>query len=226
MELVVAPIEALRPRLTEAFERWASEAPSRSCALSGGSTALIFLGALRSARVDWSGISVFWADERAVPPDHPDSNYATADRMLLGPLGLRAPRAFRMPADRPNLAEAAAAYDEVLAHELHGGPLDLAVLGVGEDGHIWSLVPGHRALMAADRVVAIEDSPKPPPRRLSLTLPFVMQTRQIWLVVIGSRKLDVLQAAIQRTRRTTPLDLLLWQAKDVTVFTDQSIRRT
>ena len=226
MELVVAPIEVLRLRLTDAFEGWASQAPARSCALSGGSTAFMFLGALKNAQVDWSRISLFWADERAVPPDHPDSNYGMANRVLLGPLGHTAPRAFRMPAEHPDLGEAAVHYDQVLARELRGGPLDLAILGVGEDGHICSLFPGHRALMAEGRVVAVDDAPKPPPRRLSLTLAYLKQTRQIWVVVIGAQKRDVLQAAIQRTGLSTPLDLLLSQAKDLTVFTDQSVGQT
>ena len=226
MELVLAPIEVLRPRLTDAFEGWASRAPARSCAVSGGATALMFLGVLRNAQVDWSRISLFWVDERAVPPDDPDSNYAMANRVLLAPLGRQAPRVFRMPADCPDLDGAAIDYDQVLARELAEGPLDLAILGVGEDGHICSLFPGHRALMAEGRVVAVEDAPKPPPRRLSLTLSYLKQTRQIWVVVIGPGKRDVLQAAIRRTQPSTPLDLLLSQAKDVTVFTDQGVGQT
>jgi 6-phosphogluconolactonase len=226
MELVVAPVELLRPRLTQAFEGWASQASARACALSGGSTALVFLGALRNAQVDWSRISLFWVDERAVPPEDPDSNYGMAHRVLLGPLGHAAPRAFRMPAEQADLGGAAVQYDHMLAHELRGCPLDLAILGVGEDGHICSLFPGHRALMAEGRVVAVEDAPKPPPRRLSLTLSYLKQTRQIWIVVIGPKKRDVLQAAIQRTQLSTPLDLLLRQAKDVTVFTDQGVGQT
>lgn len=228
MELVVARIDELRTRLTEAFERWAHEyvAPGqRTCALSGGATALIFLGALKNANVDWSRISLFWADERAVPPEDPESNYGVAKRMLLDPLGARAPRAFRMPADLPQLTTAAMKYDTTLSTELRSGGLDLALLGVGEDGHICSLFPGHRALMADDlRVVAVEDAPKPPPRRLTLSLPFVLRTTKIWLIAVGPRKLPVLHAALSRTQRATPLDLLLHQAKDVTVFTDQVIR--
>ncbi|MBU6484231.1 MAG: 6-phosphogluconolactonase [Betaproteobacteria bacterium] len=226
MELILAPIEVLRLRLTDAFEGWASRAAARSCALSGGSTALVFLGALKDCRVDWSRVSLFWVDERAVPPDHPDSNYGMANRVLLAPLGRRAPRAFRMPAEQPDLGGAAIDYDQVLARELKGGPLDLAILGVGEDGHIGSLFPGRPALMAEGRVVAVDDAPKPPPRRLSLTLAYLKQTRQIWVVVIGEQKRDVLQAAIGRTELGTPLDLLLSQAKDVTVFTDQNVRQT
>ena len=109
----------------------------------------------------------------------PDSNYGLAERMLLAPLGARAPRAIRMPADTPQLGQAALWYDDALATELNGGPLDLAILGVGEDGHICSLFPGHKALLVEDlRAVAIEDSPKPPARRLSLTLRYVLQTKR------------------------------------------------
>jgi 6-phosphogluconolactonase/glucosamine-6-phosphate isomerase/deaminase len=124
------------------------------------------------------------------------------------------------------LGQAALMYDEILATELNNGALDLAILGVGEDGHVCSLFPGHKALMQDDlRAVAVEDAPKPPPRRLSLTLRFVLQTKKIWLIAIGPRKLPVLQAAIDKTSNSTPLDLLLRQAKDVTVFTDQTLRR-
>ena len=230
MELVHAPVPELKGLLTESFEECVRgrdrAGGSFSCALSGGATALIFLPALRTARVDWSRITLFWTDERAVPPDDPASNYGIAHRMLLEPLGAKAPRAIRMPVDMPSLGEAALEYDEALAAELGGGALDVALLGVGEDGHICSLFPGHKALVHDDlRAVAVEDAPKPPPRRLSLTLRFVLQTRQIWLIAVGPRKLPVLQAALSKTQRTTPLDLLLHQARNVTVFTDQVIRR-
>ena len=145
--------------------------------------------------------------------------------MLLSPLGARAPRAIRMPAEA-NLGQAAAWYDEVLATELDHGALDLAILGVGEDGHVCSLFPGHAGLTEEDlRAVAIEDAPKPPARRLSLTLKYVLQTKQIWLVAVGARKLPVLQAAINKTSSSTPVDVLMRHGKDVTVFTDQTIRR-
>ena len=229
MELVGAPVSELKEILTSSFEDWlAQQAETRavSCALSGGATALIFLSALRNAKVDWNRITLFWADERAVSPDDPDSNYGLADRMLLSPLAARAPRAIRMPADQLPLDQAAVWYDATLASELHAGPLDLAILGVGEDGHVCSLFPGHKALTQNDlRAVAIEDAPKPPRRRLSLTLNFVLRTKKIWVIAIGQRKLPVLHAAINKTSQSTPLDLLMRQAADITVFTDQQIRR-
>ena len=224
MELVGAPANELKGLLTASFEEWSRD--GQSCALSGGATAMIFLTAMRAANVDWDRLTLFWADERAVPVDDPDSNYGLAERMLLSPLGARAPRAIRMPADTPQLGQAALWYDDALSTELNGGPLDLAILGVGEDGHICSLFPGHKALLVEDlRAVAIEDSPKPPARRLSLTLRYVLQTKQIWVIAIGARKLPVLRAALEKTSRSTPLDLLMRQAKDVTVFTDQIIHR-
>lgn len=233
MELVGAPANELSGLLTASFEEWAhghhgsGVAGDGSCAISGGATAMIFLSAMRAANVDWQRITLFWADERAVPVDDPDSNYGLADRMLLAPLGARAPRAIRMPADASSLGQAALWYDDALATELKGGPLDLAILGIGEDGHICSLFPGHRALLVEDlRAVAVEDSPKPPARRLSLTLRYVLQTRKIWVIAIGSRKLPVLRAALNQTSHTTPLDLLMRQARDVTVFTDQIIHRS
>ncbi len=232
MELVGAPAAELKNLLTSSFEEWArlregsGAAGSGSCAISGGATAMIFLTAMRAANVDWKRITLFWADERAVPVDDPDSNYGLAERMLLAPLGAKAPRAIRMPADTAQLGQAALWYDDALATELNGGSLDLAILGIGEDGHICSLFPGHKALLVEDlRAVAIEDSPKPPARRLSLTLRFVLQTKKIWVIAIGPRKLPVLRTALEQTSRSTPLDLLMRQAKDVTVFTDQVIHR-
>ncbi len=224
MELVHAPVPELKNLLTQSFEGWAQE--GRSCALSGGATALIFLPALRAAKVDWARITLFWADERAVPADDPESNYGIAERMLLSPLGAKAPRAVRMPADLPNLSDAALKYDDVLAAELEGRALDLALLGVGEDGHVASIFKGAQGAQSADlKVMAVEDAPKPPKRRLSLTLSYLLQTRKIWVVAVGPRKLPVLQAALSKTQRSTALDLVLHQVKDVTVFTDQVIRR-
>jgi 6-phosphogluconolactonase len=226
MELVVAPVEDLRERLRTAFEE-VVDRPVH-CALTGGSTALIFLGALRHARVDWTNVTFLWADERDVPFDDPESNFGVARRVLLDPIatqrGSRAPRALPMPGGRADLAAAAAEYDSLLAHELRGAAIDLVILGVGEDGHVCSLFPGHQALLEERaRVVAVEDAPKPPPRRLSLTLPFLMESRQLWIVALGPRKRHRLQAAISGTGHATPIDLVL-QRRNVTVFTDQSVR--
>ncbi len=229
MELVHAPVPELKQLLTQSFEEWARV--GRSCAISGGPPALLFLPALRAAKVDWSQISLFWADERAVDVVDPESNYGLATRMLLQPLGSQAPRALKMAIDIP-LNEAAQKYDHQLGSELRDGPLDLVILGVAEDGSVGALFPGHPSTQdfpfspesPARRVLAMENAPRLPRRRLALTLPFILRSKNIWLIAVGPRKLPVLQAALLKTQRSTPLDLILQQSKDVTVFTDQVIR--
>jgi 6-phosphogluconolactonase len=232
MELVVAPIAELRPRLTHYFEEvvggtldrgttLSSQAHTFTCGLTGGSAALIFLGALREADVEWSRVTLFWGDERAVPPDSVDSNFGLAEQMLLRPLAAKAPNAVRMQGELPDLHFAAKRYSQALPPAL-----DLLILGVGDDGHICSLFPGHAALRISDSsVTVVEDSPKPPPRRLTLTLSYVLKSRRIWIVAVGERKRLLLQRAISRDAATTPLDLVIAQNKAVSVFTDQIIRR-
>ena len=190
-----------------------------ACGVTGGSTALIFLGALRDANIDWSRVSVYWGDERAVPPDHPDSNFGLAERLLLTPLGARAPLAVRMEGEAPDLDAAARDYSAALPPAL-----DLLILGVGDDGHVCSLFPGHRGLMVDDlRVIAIRDSPKPPPERLTLTLPYVLRSRQIWIVAVGPKKQSILQHAVSGQPAKTPLDLVVQRGKAVTILTDQTL---
>jgi len=226
MELVIAPIDELRNRLTEQFEALARDRDRLTCAVSGGATALVFLGALRTARVDWSRITLFWAEERAVPPTNPDSNFGVADRLLLKPLGARGPRTHRMDADTGRLDDAALFYDQLLAHELDDQPLDLALLGVGENGDVCAIYPGHAYELDGDfRVIAVDGAPRPPRRRLSMTLGFLSQSRKVWIIGLGVRKLVALQAATSRTQLETPLDHLIHQAADVTVFTDQVLWR-
>ncbi len=233
MELIVAPVDELKSRITHEFEALvgdtvdrgtgaAAEANTFTCGVTGGSTALIFLGALREAAVNWSRVTLFWGDERAVPPDSPDSNYGLTEQMLLTPLGSKAPTAIRMQAEMPDLQQAARDYSARLPPAL-----DLLILGVGDDGHVCSLFPGHRALQEANAlVIPIEDSPKPPPQRLTLTMAYVLQSRQIWIIAVGERKRVLLQRAIQKQQLRTPLDLVVAQAPRVTIFTDQTLSRS
>ncbi len=232
MELIVAPVAELKSRITHLFEEVVSDTVDRgdgaspepntfACGITGGSTALIFLGALRDADVNWSRVTLFWGDERAVAPDSADSNYGLAEQMLLTPLGSKAPTAVRMPGEMPDLQHAAREYSAALPPAL-----DLLILGVGDDGHVCSLFPGHQGLLEGSaRVIAIEDSPKPPPQRLTLTMAYLLRSRQIWIVAVGERKRTLLQRAIQRQQVTTPVDLVVAQARSVTIFTDQTLSR-
>jgi 6-phosphogluconolactonase len=225
MELVVANLDDLRAEITHAFERRAAAGPL-SCGIAGGSTALIYLAALREAHVDWSRIAFFMADERAGLSDAGESHADVARRMLAHVRDGRGPRLFAMRAAGPDLDAAAAEYDHVLGRELHDEPLDLAILGVGEDGHVAGLFAGHPALEEMTRVAAVHNAPRPPFRRLTMTMSFLISTPEVWVVALGERKRAIVQAAAMRSSGNTPFDMLLRHAGNVTIYTDQMVQRS
>lgn len=225
MELVVAAVDGLRIELATAFQALVDRGPV-ACAISGGGAALIFLPALKDSDVDWSRVSLFWTDERGEGPADPGSNFEVARRMLLDPLFPAQPRVFPMGSGQPALADAAAEYDEDLHHALEGGPLDLAILGVGDDGHLAALFPGHPGLTDENsRVVAVEDLARAPKRRLSLSLPFLSMSRDVWIIAVGPRKRQLVQAAMSKLGIGSPFDMLLSRSPRVTIFTDQMVSR-
>ena len=192
-------------------------------ALSGGSVATVLFPALARLTFDWTRVDFFWCDERAVPPSHEDSNYALARRLWLEPAGVPAERIHRMEAEGRDLGAAAAAYGEVLEQTLGDrGRLDLVLLGVGPDGHVASLFPGHAALEEDDlAVLPIEDSPKPPPRRLTLTLPVLAAARLVVVAAFGAAKADVVREALHDPGSALPLALVVHRARRVVFLLDE-----
>ena len=141
--------------------------------------------------VDWSRVDVWFGDERYLPGDDGDRNAVQADQAMLRHLPFTPERVHPMPASDDGFADlgaAAAAYGEEL--RAHGdGELDVMMLGVGPDGHVASLFPGHPALAVDDQVaVGVTDSPKPPPERISLTFAALNRSREVWFVVAGDDK--------------------------------------
>ena len=114
----------------------------------------------------WDDVEFFWGDERAVAPDDPDSNYGLAKRLLLDAVGADPRRVHRIVGEGGDLEAAARVYEEEMVRVLGEPPrIDLVVLGLGPEGHVCSLFPGHPLLRErVRRVAAITDSPKPPPR--------------------------------------------------------------
>jgi 6-phosphogluconolactonase len=172
-DVVYGEIEDLAKTFVTRVERRFEELGRLSLALPGGSAAAAFCPALALARVRWRDVDLFWCDERAVPPDHPDSNYRLVNELLLSRVELNPGRVHRMRAEGPDLEAAAAEYEKRIVRSSGAPPhVDVVLLGVGPDGHVCSLFPGHAALEARHRlVVPVFDSPKPPPRRMTLTLP-------------------------------------------------------
>lgn len=163
-------------------------------ALSGGSTpALLFRElSLYSQRPDWGCVKLFWSDERMVPPDHPQSNYGLAKRLLLDELPIPAQNIFRMPGEIP-AEEAVEKYMALIRQEVpaaeNGIPqFDWILLGLGEDGHTASLFPGSESLQITDKICVTTAHPGSGQPRLTFTLPLINQARKIAFLVTGVSK--------------------------------------
>jgi 6-phosphogluconolactonase len=173
-------------------------------ALTGGTVAdtvhheLARVASDDSSGVDWSRVDFWWGDERFVPRDSPDRNALAARAAFLDPVGTDASRVHEIGSsdDFATVAEAAAAYaSEIRSHG--SGAFEVVMLGVGPDGHVASLFPGHPALDVDDEIaVPVTDSPKPPPERVSLTFPALNRSRVTWLVVSGAEKSDAVTQAL------------------------------
>ena len=192
--LAEAVAEALVARLADAQR--AGRTPS--VGLTGGSIATAIHNALAEvgprSPVDWSRVDFWWGDERFVPADSPDRNDLTV-LPVLDALGADPARVHRMPAYAPTgVEEAAGRYAAEL--RAHGaGEFEVLMLGIGPDGHVASLFPGHRALAADGIAVGVSASPKPPPERVSLTLAALNRSREVWFVASGSAKASAVRAA-------------------------------
>lgn len=219
-EIIIDTAESLAQtfaaRFTETARRAIAERGLFAVALPGGSVATTFFPRLAGAQIEWSQVSFFWSDERAVPPSHPDSNYAAAERLWMRPAAVPTTRIHRMPADSTDLEGAADAYAEQLVRVLGSPPvLDCALLGMGPDGHVCSLFPDHPLLDEQRRwVAAIVDSPKPPPRRLTLTLPVLAAARQVVLVATGAAKAEAIHGVVRDPGCRLPAAIVMRAAGD------------
>ena len=176
-------------------------------ALSGGSTPRqvypLLLEPKRRDAIDWSSVEFFWGDERAVPPDHPDSNFGTAYGLLIAHLPeVRPDRVHRMPAEAEDLDAAALSYEsEVrLAFGARGDEppaFDLICLGMGPDGHTASLFPGSTAVREGARWVVATWAPALDTWRMTFTFPLIAAARRVIFSVMGSNKADALSAIRQ-----------------------------
>ena len=225
-EIHVDRASGLARRLARLFEEEAERAQARrglcAVALPGGSVAAIFFPELARAQCDWSRTAFFWGDERAVPPENPESNYGLARALWLEPAGVPSPNVHRMPADDPDAERAARSYEDLLTGTLGTPPqLDLALLGVGPDGHVCSLFPGHPLLRERRRLVApIADAPKPQRRRLTLTLPVLWEAAVVVVAALGEAKAAVLREAVEEPSSPLPVALALRGARRTVVLLD------
>ena len=167
----------------------ALQAGARSLVLTGGTTPRQMYGMLAGMEVEWGRVSLLFGDERCVPPGDPESNYRMVKETMLSRIDAGA--VLRMPAEL-GAEEAATIYDAMVGRMQ---PLDLVLLGIGEDGHCASLFPAHPALNASGWAVAVHDAPKPPPDRVSLTLGCLRNARRVIFLVTGAGKADAFRKA-------------------------------
>ena len=175
--------------------------------LTGGGTGVKLLKHVgdHGAAIDWSKVHLFWGDDRYVPAADDDRNDKQAREALLDHVDIPAANVHAMPASDGEFGDdidaAALAYEQVLAANASDSSptpdFDVHLLGMGGEGHVNSLFPHTPAVRETTRlVVGVTDSPKPPPLRITLTLPAVHRSREVWLVVAGAEKADAVAAAV------------------------------
>jgi 6-phosphogluconolactonase len=180
-------------------------------ALAGGETPLRAYELLAQAITDWTGVELWFGDERAVGPEDPESNYRLVAETLLASATEPGPRVHRIEGER-GASEAAAMYASALRERVpadDGVPvLDVAFLGVGPDGHTASLFPGHPALEATGVCVAVHGAPKPPPERITLTIPVLRAARRIIFLATNADKAEAVSAVLAGPDPRVPASLL------------------
>ncbi len=178
---------------------------SYSLALSGGSTPRGLFSRLVAdpyrSQIDWSSIRIFWGDERAVPPEHPESNYRMAKETLLNHVPHSPDQVFRIQGELP-AKEAAERYEKILQQTFSSGegevPLfDIVLLGMGADGHTASLFPETSVLEERQQWVAAPWVEKFQTHRITFTAPVLNGAKQVMFVVSGSDKAVAAQAVLE-----------------------------
>jgi 6-phosphogluconolactonase len=201
--------EAAAARLVTRLVDVQSSRGTASVVLTGGSmgSAILKSVAQSPARdaIDWSRLDVWWGDERFLPSGDPERNETQNREALLDAVPLDPERVHPMPGpdgpDGDDVEAAAERYAELLAEQAPRGEatpiFDILLLGVGPDAHVASLFPGAPALYETERsVVGVHGSPKPPPTRISLTMPVLRRADDVWFLVAGADKAHAVGLAL------------------------------
>lgn len=186
-----------------------------SLGLSGGHTprATYEWLAEHGGRVPWERVEVYFADERCVPPDDPESNYRLARETLLDRVSIPAGNVHRMACEEGDRDRAARAYAALMPEHM-----DVLLLGMGADGHTASLFPGARELDEETRDVLPATSPEPPHERLTITPRVIAAAREVGVLVTGAAKAEMVRCALEGDYR--PRELPIQLALAATWFLD------
>ncbi len=167
-------------------------------------------------KVNWQAVYVFFGDERFVPPSDPLSNYRMIEETLLNAVPIPQRQVYPMPTEGISPEQAARQYERQLLSFFQGLPcFDWVLLGLGEDGHTASLFPG-RNNFSRQWVAAVNDAPKPPPQRLTLTYRAFNQSNEVTFLVTGAHKAQTVAKVLQApeaqlpAQKIVPRQLLAW----------------
>jgi 6-phosphogluconolactonase len=193
---------ALAARLVTVLIDAQAEGRVPSVVLTGGTVARAVHRAVRDSpardAVDWSRVDLWWGDERFVPAGDPERNETQAREDLLDAVSVSPDRVHPMPASDGEFGDdvdaAAQAYADLLGASAES--FDLLMLGMGPDGHVASLFPGHPGLADGRSALPVRNSPKPPPVRISMSFPALARARQTWFLVTGEAKVDAVRQAL------------------------------
>jgi 6-phosphogluconolactonase len=197
-ELIVVPEPAglVRPAaewLATEVTRAIAERGSCTLSLAGGRTPEpVYRELAAGSGIDWKRVDVFFGDERAVPPDHPESNYRMVHLALISRVPIPARQVHRMEAERADREEAAREYERSLPPRL-----DVLILGMGADGHTASLFPGSAALDERRRLVVPVLGAKAPAERLTITPPVIEAARKVAVIATGEDKALMVARAVE-----------------------------
>jgi 6-phosphogluconolactonase len=167
----------------------------------GGATLRELAEAPARLAVDWSRLDVWWGDERFLPAGHPDRNETQAREALLDLVDIDPARVHPMPASDGPLGDDLDAAADAYATALAGPPgFDVLLLGIGPEGHVASLFPDAPAMTDDRSVIPVRNCPKPPPTRISLSLPTINSAREAWLLAAGEEKATAVARALSDAR--------------------------
>ena len=213
----IATPSAIAAHIANALRRAIAARGQASLAVSGGKSPIAMFEALRRQPLDWAKLHVVLVDERVVPHDHADSNTALVRQHLLQ--GAAAAARFVPFFDQAPRESSTLKLDALVAHANQRiaalpWPLDVAVLGMGEDAHTASLFPGApgtaEALVSADRLAWVTPTTAPH-ARLTLTLPSLLAARELLLTISGEKKIAVYRRAAQQADAALPVSLVIHQ---------------
>jgi 6-phosphogluconolactonase len=207
----------------EAARHLLALAPRTLAVSGGGAPKMLFDELARSGR-DWSGVHLFWVDERAVPPDDPGSNYRLAEEHLIGPAGIPRANVHRIQGELPP-ERAAARYADELREFFGGEPrFDAVQLGMGTDGHTASLFPGSPLIADRDRVAAAVYAPKKPNWRVTLLPRSLLTASHTIFLLAGGDKAPALRSVFrdEYDPARLPAQLIAREGRDVAWFLDEA----